>query len=155
MFFFGALFAAAQPQSQPTVSLVALDREGQNVLDLKSDELQVLDDGHKQQITSFGRPEKAPASPAVILFDLMNTATGARGNVPEQIVKSRQAVAPGASVSLYLLAGDGTLHTVNGLNASDLDDALRNVQLLRTANLDATGARVRATYSALAELPRR
>ena len=44
------------------------------------------------------------------------------------------------------------MHAVEGLSASNLDGALRSVQILRTANLDATGARVLATYTALAEL---
>ena len=88
-----ALTAAAQPANH-LVSLVVLDRQGQNVLDLKSDELQVLDDGHKQPIASFARRETASALHTVILLGLMNTAPSVRINAQQQTVQSLQAPAP-------------------------------------------------------------
>jgi VWFA-related protein len=149
--------------SQETISLLALDRQGQPVVDLKADELQVVDSGQTQPIASFGHPADASAAPLVILYDLLNTASGARGNVPQQIAQSLQRLEAKAPVYLYLLAADGMLTPVRGLSFAEtpswprdavsiLDGAMHNASVVRPKHLDPTGARVKATYEAIGKL---
>ena len=142
----GATLLAAQE----TISLVALDRQGAPVADLKASELQLLDNGQPMTISSFGRLSNPAESPLIVLYDLLNTSTGARSNVSEQIVQSLQHAESKAAVSLYLLSANGEIVPVP--DPSRLDAALRGTSVIRPKNLDPTGARVKATYEALASL---
>jgi len=144
------LSAATLFAAQETISLVALDRQGAPVADLKASELQLLDNGQPMPIGSFGRLSNPADSPLIVLYDLLNTATGARSNVPEQIVQSLQHADPKTPASLYLLSANGEIVPVR--DPSHLDAALRGTSVIRPKNLDPTGARVKATYAALASL---
>ena len=74
------LAAATLLAGQETISLVALDRQGEPVLDLKASELQLRDNDQPMTIASFGRLGNPAESPLVILYDLLNTVPGARGS---------------------------------------------------------------------------
>jgi len=63
------------------VGLVARDKKGRPVTDLKADEIELYDDGHKQELRSFTAPEGLP-QPA---------ASGASGAVPAEEVYSNRA----------------------------------------------------------------
>jgi VWFA-related protein len=144
------LAAATLLAAQETVSLVALDRQGTPVPDLKVSELHLSDNGQPMPIGSFGRLSNPAESPLIVLYDLLNTATGARSNVPEQIVQSFHRIDPQKAVSLYLLSASGDIVPVR--EPSQLDAAMRNTSIIRPKNLDPTGARVKATYEALGSL---
>jgi VWFA-related protein len=149
--------------AQESLSVVALDRQGQPVLDLKADEVQLTDNGQPLALASFARFKDAGGSPTLVLYDLLNTPTAARGNVPRDIAESLERNGTEAQVYLYLLAADGTLVPVHALDSTEasgwprnagatLDAALRKTNSIRPKYLDTTGARVKATYAAVGEL---
>ena len=142
------LLAAGQKGNPEVLSLVAVGDSGQNVVDLKVDELQVLDNGKTRPIRWLKRVEDPTASPTVILLDLMNTQSSAWSGMREKIPSVMQSLGAKGALSLYLLTGDGTLQEVHG----SLDEALRGAAVTRPAHLDSVGPRVKATYTALAAL---
>jgi VWFA-related protein len=141
------------------LTLVAVDRAGQAVDDLKSEEVQVFDNGKAQKIASFHRQEKTGSQPLVILLDLLNTGISVRGPVRDQIVQAMEHLALRDSIYLYILSTDGSVHPVRALPETGaaaqpdasmaLDEALRNAQVYRPAQLDDVTSRVRATYEGL------
>jgi VWFA-related protein len=144
-----AFYAAATLlPAQETASVLALDRQGQPVLDLKAEEVRLLADGRPMTVSSFTRLDSALASPTLVLFDLLNTATGARGSLPQQIAQAMERAEIKTPVLLYLLSAVGTLEPVH----ATLDQAMRNTSVIRPSSLDPVGARVKATYQALADV---
>jgi len=154
------LLATAVLPAQERAYLVALDRQGQSIDDLKSGEFELLDNGHAQPIASLARLEKASPSPIVFFYDLLNTGIYARATVQQQIVQALQNLPPNVPSYLYLLNGDAQLVPIHGVNAAEtpkwpneagalLDGALRNTSVVRPNNLSPVGARVNATYAAL------
>jgi VWFA-related protein len=144
------LAAATLLAAQETISLVALDRQNEPVTDLKASEIQLRDNDQPMTIASFGRLGNASESPLVILYDLLNTVPGARGTVSQQIADALRRAGSETPVSLYLLSANATLVAVR--DSSMLDAAMRNTSVIRPKHLDPTGARVKATYDAIAEL---
>src|SRR5262249_47287436 len=141
------LCAAAVLPAQETISLPALDRQGHPVPDLKAGEVQLTDNGQPVAIISFARIKDGSASPTVVLYDLLNTMTAARGNVPRDIAQSLERTEASSQVYLYLLAADGALTPVHGLGSAEssgwphdasaiLDAALRNTNTIRPKYLD-------------------
>jgi VWFA-related protein len=140
--------------AQEAISMLALDRQSQPVPDLKADEIQLFDNGQRQPMASFGHLSNPSASHTAILYDLLNIATGARGNVPRQIAQAMQQVEGKASIHLYLLAADGVITPVGGAGNIEmrLDNTMYNISVIRPKHLDPIGARVKATYEAIGEL---
>jgi VWFA-related protein len=149
--FFAATLLLAQEEA---VSVLALDRQGRPVTDLKSDEIQLFDNGKPAPITSFGRLANPSASPTVIVYDLLNTATGARGNVPQQIARAVQQAEGKASIQLFLLTADGAISPVVVAQDAEtgLENAMRGTSVVLPKHLEPIGARVKATYEALGQL---
>src|SRR5438067_7803673 len=110
-----AFYAAATLlPAQEIASVLALDRQGQPVTDLKAEEVRLLGDGRPVTVSSFTRLDSALASPTLVLFDLLNTATGARGSLPQQIAQAMERAEARTPVALYLLSASGTLEPVHG-----------------------------------------
>jgi VWFA-related protein len=144
------LTSATLIAAQETISLVALDRQGGPVTDLDVSELQLSDNAQPMPIAAFGRLPSPSASPLIVLYDLLNTAPGTRGNVSKRIAAAIHETRSETPVLLFLLSATGALVPVR--EASVLDEALRNTSVIRPKHLDPAGARVKATYEALAEL---
>src|ERR1043165_4708136 len=152
--------------AQESITFVAFDKQSQPILDLKQDELKLLDNGRPQTIASLRRLDEASPSPAIILYDLLNTIIFARATVQQQIAQAVQEVPADSATYLYLLAGDATLIPVHGVDSTAgaswprncialLDGALRNTAITRPSHLSTVGARVNATYTALIQLAAR
>jgi VWFA-related protein len=157
-----ALIAAALPAaSQQAISLLALDRQGQPLLDLQASDLRLFDNGRPQPIASLTRVQTP--SPIVILYDLLNTVIGERGDSVPQMAVTLQTLPALTPIYMYVLSGDASLVPVHGLDAGEspawpreagplIDSALRNLRAARGNEYAATGARVSATYRALSQL---
>ena len=156
------LIATALPAaSQQAISLLALDRQNQPLLDLQVSDLRLSDNKHSVPIASLTRVQAG--SPIVVLYDLLNTAIGERGDSPPRIAAALQSLPPLTPVYMYVLSGDAALVPVHGLNAPEspawprdadnlIDAALRRLSAVRSNEYAATGARVGASYRALDRL---
>jgi VWFA-related protein len=128
-----ATYAPAQSQLV-RLNVVALDKQGQPVTDLKAEDLQVLDDGKPQPIVLFhandsrhpapaalgpheysNRAPGTPNSATVILFDLLNGSFADREYMVLTIVKALSNVESPGNVYLYLLTNSGTLFPIHPL----------------------------------------
>lgn len=115
-------------------NVVALDSRGEPVRDLKSEELEVFDNGKRQTLAYFRHLESAPRQrvplganqysnrgaanlghPVVILFDQLNQVLGDRGYTSNAIVHSLEPMENGSDLYLYLLSVDGQLYPVHAL----------------------------------------
>jgi VWFA-related protein len=120
------------------VSLVAEDREGRPVTDLRAEELVLRDEGRPQRIASFSGPPPPGASPSApaslppdaftnrlellaggvpsvtaILFDGLNTPMTRRSYARERVLAFLKRLEPGPPVALYTLGrGLDVLHEV-------------------------------------------
>jgi VWFA-related protein len=120
------------------VSVVAGDKQGRPVVDLKAEELVVLDGGRPEQIVSFSaqalpataaaapvglppgtftnRLERLagdPASVTAILFDGLNTPMARQSYARQQVLAFLKQVEPGQPIALYTLGrGLSVLHDV-------------------------------------------
>jgi VWFA-related protein len=140
----GIAFSQGRPSSLPqrtkmvALNVVAFDGHGDPVVDLRSEEFQVFDQGKSESITAFRRDEDVPqlavpladgAStrsgaklPAmVILFDLLNANLSNRGYGADEIVHSLEHLESSESVYLYLLTNSGSLYPVHALPAAEAD----------------------------------
>ena len=128
-----ACYAPAQPQVV-SLSVVAMDKQGQPVTDLKAEDFQVQDDGKSQPIVLFhvnDNRHPAPAAPrpneytnrppgtrmgaTIILFDLLNGSFTDREYMVGTLVKALSNVESPGNVYLYLLTNNGTLFPIHGL----------------------------------------
>jgi hypothetical protein len=161
--FINVLLAAAVLPAQESIYLVAFDRQGEPIVDLKPSELKLLDNGRAQAIASLARLGQSPSSPTVFLYDLLNTGIYSRATVQEQIIHALQNLPPNAPAYLYLLSGGGELIPIHGVGTVEspswpreavslLDSALRNTNVVRTSTLMQVGTRVNATYTAILHL---
>ena len=117
-----------------SLHVVAMDKQGQLVTDLKAGDLQVLDDGRPQPIVLFrvndsrrpapavlgpheyaNRPPGTPPGATLILFDLLNGSFAERESTVLTLVKALSNVESPGNVYLYLLTNNGTLFPVHGL----------------------------------------
>lgn len=114
---------------QVDVSLVVYDKKGHPVVDLKPDDLEISDNGRKQQIRSFRQgagqaspaPEFAfsnrtsgplaapvPASAAtILLIDVSHMAGADFGRIRPQMLQFLAALPPAERVGLYAMTGLG------------------------------------------------
>jgi len=110
------LIATALPAaSQQAISLLALDRQNQPLLDLQVSDLRLSDNKHSVPIASLTRVQAG--SPIVVLYDLLNTAIGERGDSPPRIAAALQSLPPLTPVYLYVLSGDAALVPVHTFQA--------------------------------------
>jgi VWFA-related protein len=159
-----ALIAAALPAaSQQAISLLALDRQNQPLLDLQPSDLRLSANNHPLAIDSLTRIQTP--SPVVILYDLLNTTIGERGDSPPQIAAALQTLPPLSPIYMYVLTGDAALVPVHGIGEPEvpgwprdagtlINSVLRNLGAARGHEYAATGARVSATYRALVQVGR-
>src|ERR1017187_10134299 len=112
-----------------SLNVVAMDKQGQLVTDLKAEDLQVLDDGKPQPIVLFrvndsrrpapavlgphedaNRPPGTPPGGPLILFDLLNGSFADRESMVLTLAKALSNVESPGNVYLYLLTNKGTLY---------------------------------------------
>jgi VWFA-related protein len=118
-----------------TLNVVATDKQGQPVTDLKAEDLRVTDDGKPQPIVMFRvndgrRPAGAALGPheyanrapgaklgaTIIVFDLLNGDFSDREYMVLTLVKALANVEDPASVYLYILTNNGTLYPIHPLS---------------------------------------
>jgi VWFA-related protein len=149
----GGWYAAAQ---SPVISLhvVATDKQGQLVTDLKAEDFHVLDDGKPQPIvlfraydnrrptpTALGKNEysnwrpETPRGATIILFDLLNGAFTEREYIVGTLVKALANVEFPNKIFLYLLTNDGTLFPVHPLPEPGAEPAPPEENWTRQAKL--------------------
>jgi VWFA-related protein len=123
----------AQPQVV-SLNVVAMDKQGQPVTDLKAEDFQVQDEGKSQPIVLFhvndsrhpsiaapgpheytNRPPGTPMGATVILFDLLNGSFTDREYMVGTLVKALSNVESPGNVYLYLLTNNGTLFPIHAL----------------------------------------
>jgi VWFA-related protein len=128
-----ACCAPAQPQVV-SLNVVAMDKQGQPVTDLKAEDFQVQDDGKTQPIVMFhvndsrhlsaaapgpheytNRPPGTPMGATIILFDLLNGSFTDREYIVGTLVKALSNVESPGNVYLYLLTNNGTLFPIHAL----------------------------------------
>ncbi len=116
------------------LNVVAMDKQGQPVSDLKAEDFQVLDDGKPQPIVLFrvndsrspapaapgpheyaNRPPGVPPGATLILFDLLNGSFTDRESTVLTLAKALSNVESPGNVYLYLLANNGTLYPIHAL----------------------------------------
>jgi VWFA-related protein len=160
-----ALLAGKQiPES--TTSLVnlnvtAVDGQGQPVTDMRADDFQILDNGKPRKV-AWLLPVSRKGLPAAtfILIDLYNEDLEARGLVENEVVRALERLDNGDNVYLYLLTPAATIYPVRGVAAPHdgqwtrrvkpmLDDALRQVNGLKSGNSLYADLRIGPTWQAL------
>jgi len=128
-----AWYAPAQPQVV-RLNVVAMDKQGQPVSDLKVADFEVQDDGKSQPIVQFrvndsghpapavpgpheytNRPPGTPRGATIILFDLLNGSFTDREYMVGTLVKALSNVESPGNVYLYLLTNNGTLYPIHAL----------------------------------------
>jgi VWFA-related protein len=137
--FRAAIFMAcawgALAQSQLVrLNVVATDKQGQPVTDLKAEDLRVTDDGKPQPLVMFRvndsrHPTTVPLGPheyanrtpgvlpgaTVIVFDFLNGSFTDREYMVLTLVKALTNVENPANVYLYILTNNGTLYPIHPL----------------------------------------
>jgi VWFA-related protein len=137
--FRAAIFIAcagcALAQSQVvSLNVVATDKQGQPVTDLKAEDLRVTDDGKPQPIVMFrvndnrhsnaaalgpneyaNRVPGAQPGATIIVFDLLNGTFTDREYMVLTLVKALTNVEKPGDVYLYILTNNGTLYPIHGL----------------------------------------
>jgi VWFA-related protein len=125
--------APAQPQVV-SLNVVAMDKQGQPVADLKAEDFQVQDDGKSQPIVLFrvndsrhpapaalgpheytNRPPGTPRGATIIVFDLLNGSFTDREYMVGTLVKALSNVESPGNIYLYLLTNNGTLFPIHAL----------------------------------------
>jgi VWFA-related protein len=125
--------APAQPRVV-SLNVVAMDKQGQSVTDLKAEDFQVQDEGKPQPIVLFrmndsrhpapaamgpheytNRPPGTPLGATIILFDLLNGSFTDREYIVGTLVKALANVESPGSLYLYLLTNNGTLFPIHPL----------------------------------------
>jgi VWFA-related protein len=161
------------------LNVAGLDKLGNPVSDLKSEELKITDAGKPQQIVYFRRDESERGTTAkggpnpratVILFDLLNESMSNRGFGTGEIVRTLQKLETTDYIYIYMLTKDGTLYPVHpvpplnelglpvapwtGKLSGALDAALRAVTQRKTVDMRLTTDFIGASYQALQAVAR-
>jgi VWFA-related protein len=175
--FFG-LSLAGQQNSAGTPPLVnlnvtAVDSHGQPVPGLKAEDFQILDNGKPRKIVMV-RPlhHKGPAA-TFILLDLFNADFAARGLSANEIVRALERLESADNVYLYLLTSTAKIFAIHAVASSGvpsgaqpegndgpwtrrvkpmLDDALKQVNALKSENDQYPQLRIMPTWKALSGL---
>jgi VWFA-related protein len=166
IFIGAALLVAKQiPENTPqlvNLNVTAVDSHGQQVTDLRAEDLQIVDNG-KPRPTVWLRAlsRKAPLPRATfILLDLYNADLAARGLGDNEVAHTLEGLGSGDNVYLYLLTSAATIYPVRGVAAPHddqwtrrvkpmLDDALRQVNRLKSGNDLYADLRIGPTWQAL------
>jgi len=133
IFIVCACCVPAQPQVV-SLNVVAMDKQGQPVTDLKAADFQVQDDGKSQPVVLFRAndsrhpapaalgpheyanwPPGTPLGATIILFDLLNGSFTDREYMVGILVKALSKVESPGNVYLYLLTNNGTLFPIHAL----------------------------------------
>jgi VWFA-related protein len=137
-----ASYASSQSQVM-SLSVVAMDKQGQPVTDLKAEDFQVLDDGKPQPALLFrvndyrhpvspaalapheysNRSPETPPVATVILFDLLNGSFTDREYMVGTLTKALSNVESPGNIYLYLLTNNGTLFPIHPLPNSETEPA--------------------------------
>ena len=140
-FLFRSASAIAQEPSPPTFrtgttlvefTVVALDGKGNPVVDLKKDDIQLIDRGKPKDIAFFRFDGDAPAADATaappdgfatnrpaptrnvvaVVVDLMNVSAVVQAETREMMLKYLDSVPPNTFVSLYRFSDDDEVDTL-------------------------------------------
>jgi VWFA-related protein len=164
-----ALLAGKQtPDSTaPLVNLnvTAVDSHGQPVADLRAEDFRIFDNGTPRKVEQLRPVPREGLAPAAtfILIDLLNADFTARGLSENEVVHALEHLDSGDNVYLYLLTTAATIYPVHGVASPHdsqwtrqakplLDDALRQVNRLKTGNDLYASLRIEPTWRALAGL---
>src|ERR1035441_2095068 len=113
-----AAIAAGQSsvaQSTIKVNLVATDRAGAGIADLRTDDLRVFDDGMQQPAGPLKLERDRRTRSSVILFDLMDLSVQQQAYATNQLKHSLAKAGVAVPLGLYLLVPDGSLYPVQAL----------------------------------------
>jgi len=164
--------AGQNPAATPplvNLNVMAVDSRGQPVPGLRAEDFQVLDNG-KPRKTVMLRPvhRKSPAA-TFILFDLFNADFAARGLSANEIVHTLEKLESADDVYLYLLTSTAKIFAVHAVTPPGarqegedgpwtrrikplLDDALKQVNGLKSGNDQYPQLRIEPTWKALSGL---
>jgi VWFA-related protein len=174
MSFLIALSLAAQqnpPGTPPLVNLnvTAVDSRGQPVPGLRAEDFQVLDNGKPRKIVMV-RPVHRKGPPATfILLDLFNADFSARGLGANEIVHALEKLESADNVYLYFLTSTAKIFAIHPVTPSAaqkeaddgpwtrrikpmMDDALKQVNALKSENDQYPMLRIAPTWKALSGL---
>jgi VWFA-related protein len=166
-----ALWLAAEQDPVTTPPLInlnvtAVDNRGQPVPGLQADDFQILDNGKPRKIVML-RPVHRKVPPATfILLDLFNADLAARGLGANETVHALEKLESADNVYLYLLTSTAKLFAIHSVTRSGaqkeandgpwtrrikpmLDDALRQVNGLKSVNDQYPPLRIGPTWKAL------
>jgi VWFA-related protein len=132
--FIACAWCAPAQSAVVRLNIVATDKQGQPVTDLKTEDLRVTDEGKPQRLVMFrvndarhpapaalGPHEYANRTPGIqpgatiVVFDLLNGAFADRGFTELTLVKALENVEKPENVFLYILTNDGTLYPLHAL----------------------------------------
>jgi VWFA-related protein len=156
------------PESTPALvnlNVTAIDSHGRPVTDLQAADFQILDNGKLRPtvwLRSLSRQDSQPRA-TFILLDLFNADLAARGLGANEVVHALENLESGDNVYLYVLTSTATIYPVHGVDAPQdgqwtrrvkpmLDDALRQVNGLKSGNDLYADLRIGPTWQALANL---
>jgi VWFA-related protein len=100
------------------VGVVAYDKKGHPVTDLKPEDFEIFDNGHKQEVRFFSRAGGAPAG-------------GSAENLDQPIVSNRRAVAADAKPELGGMEGNTTILLIDSSNLAWADLTHAREEMLR------------------------
>ena len=168
-----ALLVAKQspPTPAPIISLnvAAFDGQGQPVQDLRAEDIQVVDNGKPLPVVWLrSLSAKTPEPRATfILIDLLNDDFQSRGLTENEVTQALAKAGSGTNIYLYLLTPKGAIFPVHGVETSSasggdgqwtqhvktsLDEALRQVDGLKSGNLLDPIHRIGPTWRALSQI---
>ncbi len=107
--------APANGQKSVTLPIVATNSDGKPVTDLTAAELNISDNGKRQQATSLQLNHSDGPAALVLLFDLLNLNMSSRGVVWDELKRSFPEMPASSVLYLYLLVKDGSLYAVHAL----------------------------------------
>jgi VWFA-related protein len=155
------------------LNVAAFDSRGQPVPDLRAEDFQILDNGKPRKVVWL-RPVHRNSAPATfILLDLFNADLAARGLSANEIVHTLEKLESADNVYLYLLTSTAKIFAIHSVVPSGvpsgaepetndgpwtrrikpmLDDALKQVNALRSGNDQYPQLRIGPTWQALSGL---
>ncbi len=142
-------FFVALAYSQVHLTLVATDRAGNPVTDLRPGDLLLTDKGMSMPVTSLDLVQVDSTRDLVVLLDLMNLTLTQRGFMINRLNESLVDVKPPPRI--YLFAADGRLFPVRDAG-SRLDQALKKVTQVPPVDARYVIEGFRTTYSAMDSL---
>src|SRR5262249_11850416 len=140
------------------VDVIALDKNGRPVRDLRQSDFRLLDEGKAQNLSLFSpegikpdaveahtpdvppnvfsnrlrRSESKPGSVTVILFDALNTTPGDQSFVRSQVLEFLNRVQPEDHVAVYLLTSKLTVLNEFTQDTKSLQAAIEKFQTINS-----------------------